>query len=49
MNYVNRKQKQMSVRQKGIKLSLTISDVRSVKTAIMILKDISDSSTLPPL
>jgi transcription-repair coupling factor (superfamily II helicase) len=31
MNYVNRKQKQMNMKQKGMKLSLTITDIRSVK------------------
>ncbi|HUX58229.1 MAG TPA: transcription-repair coupling factor [Bacteroidales bacterium] len=40
MNYVNKKQKQMSMKQKGSKLSLTVSDVRSVKVAIRILNDI---------
>ena len=43
MNYVNRKQKQMSVKQKGLKLSLTINDVRSVKAAIKILNDIMEN------
>ena len=38
MNYVNRHQKQMSVRQKESKLSLTIPDIRTVKSAIEILK-----------
>ncbi len=40
MNYVNRKYKKMDVKQKGTKLSLTISDVRSVKEAIKILDEI---------
>jgi transcription-repair coupling factor (superfamily II helicase) len=40
MNYVNRKLKEMNVKQKESKLSLTISDVRSVKSAIQILTDI---------
>jgi transcription-repair coupling factor (superfamily II helicase) len=37
MNYVNLKQRQMNVKQKGTKLSLTISDVKTVKAAIRIL------------
>jgi transcription-repair coupling factor (superfamily II helicase) len=40
MNYVNRKQKQMNMKQKASKLSLTVSDVTSVKSAIRILNDI---------
>jgi transcription-repair coupling factor (superfamily II helicase) len=40
MNYVNRKQRQMNMKQKASKLSLTINDVKSVKTAIRILNDI---------
>ena len=40
MNYVNRKQKQMNMKQKGTKLSLTVSDVKSVKKAIYILNEI---------
>jgi transcription-repair coupling factor (superfamily II helicase) len=39
MNYVNRKQKLMQMKQKGTKLSLTISDIRSVKTAIRVLSE----------
>ena len=39
MNYVNRKQKQMNMKQKGTKLSLTISDIKSVKTAIRVLSE----------
>ena len=31
MNYVNRKQKQMNMKQKASKLSLTVTDVKSVK------------------
>jgi len=41
MNYVNRHQKQMSVKQKESKLSLTISNIESVKSAIEILQGIS--------
>ncbi len=40
MNYVNRHQKQMSVRQKESKLSLTITEVKTVNTAIEILQGI---------
>jgi len=39
MNYVNRHQRQMSMKQKEAKLSLTIKEVRSVKAAIGILKE----------
>ena len=42
MNYVNRKQKQMNMKQKASKLSLTVSDVKSVKSAIKILNEILD-------
>jgi hypothetical protein len=40
MNYVNRHPKQMAVKQKESKLSLTVSNVTSVKSAISILKEI---------
>ncbi len=40
MNYVNRHQKQMSVKQREKKLSLTVSEIRSVETAIKTLRDI---------
>ncbi len=40
MNYVNKKQKRMNMKQKASKLSLTVSDVKTVKTAIGILNDI---------
>ncbi len=43
MNYVNHRQKQMNMKQSAAKLSLTISDVRSVKTAIRILNEISSA------
>ena len=43
MTYVNRKHKQMSVRQKQSKLSLTITDIKSVKSAIAVLTEISGS------
>jgi transcription-repair coupling factor (superfamily II helicase) len=44
MNYVNRKPKQMNMKQKASKLSLTITDVRSVKSAIQMLNDILGSN-----
>jgi len=40
MNFVNHHQKKMSVRQKESKLSLTISNIESVKSAIEILQSI---------
>ena len=40
MNYVNRKQKQMNMKQKGSKLSLTISNMGTVKGAIKVLSEI---------
>ncbi|HNY14472.1 MAG TPA: transcription-repair coupling factor [Bacteroidales bacterium] len=40
MNYVNRHQKQMSVKQKEARLSLTIREIDSVRRAIAVLKDI---------
>jgi hypothetical protein len=39
MNYVNRHQRQMAVKQKEAKLSLTVTDVRSVKAAIVVLNE----------
>jgi transcription-repair coupling factor (superfamily II helicase) len=42
MNHVNRKQTQMNVRQKGEKLSLTVSNTGSVKAAIRILNEMRD-------
>jgi transcription-repair coupling factor (superfamily II helicase) len=44
MNYVNRHQKRMAVKQKESKLSLTITDIKSVKSAIEILKNISTTT-----
>jgi transcription-repair coupling factor (superfamily II helicase) len=41
MNYVNHHQKRMSVKQKESKLSLTIADIQSVKSAIEILQNIA--------
>jgi transcription-repair coupling factor (superfamily II helicase) len=43
MNYVNRKQSRMKMKQKDSRLSLTVSDVRSVKIAIQILNEILGS------
>jgi len=43
MNYVNRKQKQMSIKQKATKLSLTINNISSVKGAIRALGEIVES------
>ena len=40
MNYVNRHQKQMSVKQKESKLSLTVTGITSTRSAITILKEI---------
>jgi transcription-repair coupling factor (superfamily II helicase) len=40
MNYVNRHQNQMTVKQREAKLSLTIRDIKSVKSAIEILNNI---------
>jgi transcription-repair coupling factor (superfamily II helicase) len=39
MNYVNRHQRQMVVKQKEAKLSLTATDVKSVKAAIVVLNE----------
>ena len=43
MNYVNRKQSRMNMKQKAAKLSLTVSDVKSVKVAMQILIEIMDN------
>ncbi len=43
MNYVNKKQNQMSMKQKDTKLSLTITEIRSVKSAIQMLKNITEN------
>jgi transcription-repair coupling factor (superfamily II helicase) len=43
MNYVNRKQKQMNMKQKAAKLSLTINDIKSVKAAIRVLNEILEA------
>jgi len=42
MNFVNRHQKRMSVKQKESKLSLTITGVEGVRSAITILQSIED-------
>lgn len=44
MNYVNRHQKMMSVKQKEAKLSLTIREISSVKAAISILTEVLKST-----
>jgi len=44
MNYVNSKQRQMNMKQKATKLSLTVNDVMSVKTAINVLREIIEAS-----
>ena len=48
MNYVNRKQKQMHMKQKAAKLSLTVSDIKSVKSAIGVLNEILESHQVSP-
>jgi transcription-repair coupling factor (superfamily II helicase) len=47
MNYVNRKQKQMNMKQKAARLSLTINDVNSVKKAIKVLSEILEDCMKP--
>ena len=49
MNYVNRNPKKMNMKQKASKLSLTVTEVNSVKSAIQILNDIKDYGPPPPL
>jgi transcription-repair coupling factor (superfamily II helicase) len=46
MNFVNRHQKRMSVKQKESKLSLTITEIKSVKTAIEILQSILNEAQI---
>jgi len=46
MNYVNSHQRQMTVKQKQTKLSLTISGIKSVKSAIVVLKEIQEKISL---
>ncbi len=43
MNHVGRKHKSMTMKQKDSRLSLTVSDVKSVKTAIGVLSEIISS------
>ncbi len=43
MNFVSKKHKQMSMKQKEKRLSLTISDVKSVNSAIRILNEILEA------
>jgi transcription-repair coupling factor (superfamily II helicase) len=40
MNYVNRQQKFMQMKQKGEKLTLTVSNVKTVKRAIQVLYEV---------
>ncbi|MCJ7449836.1 MAG: DEAD/DEAH box helicase [Bacteroidales bacterium] len=46
MNYVNRHHRRMSVKQKESKLSLTISDIGSVRESILALNEILEVSQL---
>jgi transcription-repair coupling factor (superfamily II helicase) len=48
MNYVNRKPKQMSMKQKAAKLSLTINNTGTVKGAIKVLSEILDAHVGSP-
>ena len=43
MNHVGRKHKTMSVKQRQSKLSLTVTDIKSVKAAIAVLSEIAGS------
>ncbi len=43
MNYVNSKPRHMSMKQKAFKLTLTINEVKSVKSAIRVLNEILGS------
>ncbi|MBK7131704.1 MAG: transcription-repair coupling factor [Bacteroidales bacterium] len=47
MNYVNKKQHRMSMKQKATRLSLTITDVKTVKGAINVLNNILESYCPP--
>jgi transcription-repair coupling factor (superfamily II helicase) len=47
MTYVNKKSHRMNMKQKASKLSLTVTDVGSVKSAISILNDILSSYSPP--
>jgi transcription-repair coupling factor (superfamily II helicase) len=44
MNFVNNHQKRMSVKQKESKLSLTITNIETVKSAIEVLRNISNEA-----
>ncbi len=48
MNFVNRKQKQMNVKQRGTKLSLTVANILSVKSAIKVLNEILEARNEGP-
>jgi transcription-repair coupling factor (superfamily II helicase) len=43
MTYLNKKSQRMKMKQKGSRLSLTVTDVKSVKSTIAILEDILES------
>jgi transcription-repair coupling factor (superfamily II helicase) len=47
MNYVNKKQHRMNMKQKATRLSLTITDVKTVKGAINVLNNILESNSPP--
>jgi transcription-repair coupling factor (superfamily II helicase) len=47
MNFVNRKQKQMNMKQKASRLSLTINNISSVKGGIRVLSEILDAHDPP--
>jgi transcription-repair coupling factor (superfamily II helicase) len=48
MTYVNKKSHRMNMKQKASKLSLTVTDVKSVKSAMGILNDILGSHQVSP-
>ncbi len=43
MNYVNKKQHRMNMKQKETRLSLTITDVKTVKGAINVLNNMLEN------
>ncbi len=47
MNYVNKKQSRMHMKQKAAKLSLTVNDVKTVKGAINLLNNMLESNSPP--
>ena len=48
MNYVNKKSHRMNMKQKAAKLSLTVTDVKTVKGAINVLNNILESYQVTP-